>query len=192
MFRRKNANTKIENVESTYGVELNARGDAKLGNLLRKRGFDSQSQLIRAARGQLTEPARLRKLFLSFHYEDRDQVSGFRLMAHNPNLPIDFSDVSVRAAINSEEAGYLKRAISEKINRCSVVVCLIGNGTAWREWVEWELETALRLGKGLCGVRLKGSRGQAPEPLRRIGAPVAGWDVSGIVAAIECAAARRG
>ena len=64
MFRRKNANTKVENVESTYGVDLNARGDAKLGNLLKKRGFDSQSQLIRAARGQLTEAARVRKLFL--------------------------------------------------------------------------------------------------------------------------------
>jgi hypothetical protein len=191
MFRRKNANTKVENIESTYGLELNARGDAKLGNLLRKRGFDSQSQLIRAARGQLAEPARVRKLFLSFHYEDRDQVNGFRLMAHNPNLPIDFSDVSVRAPINSEEAAYLKRAISEKIRRCSVAVCLIGDGTAWREWVEWELETALELGKGVCGVRLKGSRGRAPDLLRRNGAPIANWGQSEIVAAIECAAARR-
>jgi hypothetical protein len=191
MFRRKNANTRVENVERTYGIDFNARGDAKLGNLLRRRGFDSQSQIIRAARGQLTEPARVRKLFLSFHYEDRNQANGFRLMAHNPNLPIDFSDVSVRAAINSEEASYLKRAIYEKIKRCSVVVCLIGDGTAWREWVEWELETALKLGKGICGVRLKDSRGQAPELLRRVGAPIAAWDQGAIVATIECAAARR-
>lgn len=191
MFRRKNSSTKVENVEITYGIDLNARGDTKLGNLLRTRGFDSQSQLIRAARGQLTEPARVRKLFLSFHYEDRNQVNGFRLLAHNPNLPIDFSDVSVRAPINSEEAAYLKRTISEKINRCSVVVCLIGNGTAWREWVDWELETGLRLGKGVCGVRLKGSRGRAPDMLRRMDAPVANWDQDAIIAAIECAAARR-
>ncbi len=191
MFRRKNANTKVENVESTYGVDLNARGDAKLGNLLKKRGFDSQSQLIRAARGQLTEAARVRKLFLSFHYEDRDQVNGLRLMAHNPNLEFDFSDVSVRAAINSDESSYLRATIAKKIGGCSVLVCLIGNGTAWREWVEWELEKARSLGKGLCGVRLKGSRGAAPDLLRRTGAPVANWDQNEIVAAIECAAARR-
>lgn len=191
MFRRKNANTKVENVESTYGLDLNARGDAKLGNLLRKRGFDSQSQLVRAARGKLTEPARVRKLFLSFHYEDRNQVNGFRLMAHNPNLPIDFSDVSVRAAINSKEAAYLKRVICEKIKRCSVVVCLIGDGTAWREWVQWELETAIKLGKGLCGIRLKGSVGRTPDLLRQVGAPVASWDHSQLVSVIECAAARR-
>jgi len=82
-------------------------------------------------------------------------------MAHNPSLPIDFSDVSVRAAINSEEGSYLRRVIYEKIAKCSVVVCLIGNGTAWREWVEWELRTALDLGKGVCGVRLKGRAANA-------------------------------
>ena len=191
MFRKKKANTKVENVEETYGLDLNSRGDAKLGNLLRRRGFDSQSQLVKAARGQLTEPARARNLFLSFHYEDRDQVNGFRLMAHNPNLPIDFIDLSVRAAINSEQGTYLRRVIYEKIKKCSVVVCLIGDGTAWREWVEWELETAVKLGKGVCGVRLKGSRGRAPDVLRQTGAPVAGWDQNEIVAAIECAAARR-
>ena len=191
MFRQKNSNTKIANVEKAYGLDLNARGDMKLGTILRRRGFDSQSQLIRAARGQLAEPARVRKLFLSFHYEDRSQVNGFRLMAYSPNLPIDFADVSVRSTINSAQGAYLRQVISEKIKRCSVVVCLIGNGTAWREWVDWELETALKLGKGVCGVRLKDSRGQAPEILRRIGAPVAKWDQEAIVAAIECAAARR-
>jgi len=112
-------------------------------------------------------------------------------MAYSPNLPLDFADVSVRSAINSAEGAYLRKVISEKIKKCSIVVCLIGNGTAWREWVEWELETALALGKGVCGVRLKDSRGQAPEILRRAGAPVARWDQREIVAAIECAAARR-
>ena len=191
MFRRKNSSTKIEKIEKTYGIDLNARGDMKLGTLLRRRGFDSQSQLLRAVRGDLAEPARVRKLFLSFHYEDRNQVGGFRLMSHNPNVKLDFADVSVRAAINSEQGAYLRKVITEKISRCSVIVCLIGNGTAWREWVEWELQTGLRMGKGICGVRLKDSRGTAPELLRRIGAPVAAWDQAQIIAAIECAAARR-
>src|ERR1700681_4696555 len=49
MFRQKNSNTKISNVEKTYGLDLNARGDMKLGTMLRRWGFDSQSQLVRAA-----------------------------------------------------------------------------------------------------------------------------------------------
>lgn len=162
----------------------------KLGNLLQERGFSSQSQLIKAARGQLKESNRARRLFLSFHYEDRNQVNGFRLMAHNPNSPIDFHDGSVRSPVNSEKGAYLRRVIGGKIHRCSVVVCLIGNGTAWRDWVDWELETALALGKGVGGVRLKVSRGRTPEILKRIGAPIAGWDQAAIISAVECAAAR--
>jgi hypothetical protein len=83
MFRRKNSNTLVSSVEKTYGIDLNARGDAKIGNLLSRRGFESQTQLIRAYRGQLTEHARHRRLFLSFHYEDRSQVNEFRLMGLN-------------------------------------------------------------------------------------------------------------
>jgi hypothetical protein len=191
MFRRKNSNTRVDTVETTYSVDLNIRGDATLGNLLRRRGFDSQSQLIRAFRGQLTEHASQRRLFLSFHDEDRPQVNGFRLMAYSPNSPIDFYDGSIRTAIESEQSSYVKMVIREKIRRCSIAVCLIGNRTAWRDWVSWELETALDLGKGICGVRLKGAIGRAPELLRRTSAPVAQWDLRQIVAAIECAAARR-
>ena len=68
---------------------------------------------------------------------------------------------------------------------------LIGDGTAWRDWVDWELDTALRFGKGICGVRLKESRGKAPDILLQMGAPVASWNPEAIIAAIECAAARR-
>ena len=112
-------------------------------------------------------------------------------MAKNPNVDIEFHDASVRTAIDSENAAYVKKVIRERIQRSSVLVCLIGSGTAWREWVEWEIETAVSLGKGLCGVRLKGSKGRTPPALVRFGAYVAKWDTADIVAAIECAAAKR-
>ena len=191
MYRRKQGNTKVGTVEKRYGVDLNARSDMTLGNLLRDRGFASQSQLLKAYRGQSTAHARARRIFLSFHYEDRAQVNGFRLLAFNPGTPIEFYDGSVREAVDSERSTYVKNIIAEKIRRSSVVVCLIGDGTAGRDWVEWELETALEMGKGICGVRLKGARGRAPEILRAAGAPVVHWDLEEIISAIECAAARR-
>src|SRR5207248_2136854 len=78
------------------------------------------------------------------------------------------------------------------IQRASVVVCLIGNGTAWRDWVEWELNTAFELGKEICGIRLKDSRGRAPQLLNDIDAPIARWgDTIDLVAVIACEAARR-
>jgi hypothetical protein len=191
MFIRKRSDTRIDTIEREYGVNLNARGDMLLGNLLEERGFDSLSQFLKAYHKQLTYHARARRIFLSYHAEDKAQVSGFRLMMQNPKLNLELFDEGLQVAIDSERSGYIKQVLSQKISRSSVVVCLIGNGTAWREWVDWELDTALELDKGLCGVRLKESRGRTPPLLKLSGAPIAGWDVEEIIAAIECAAARR-
>jgi len=191
MFRRKRDDTTVESIEKTYRINLNARSDMLLGNLLDERGFDSLSQLLKAYRGNLTEHAKRRRVFLSFHAEDQQQIRGFRLMINNPKVALDIYDEGLQEAINSERSSYVKQIIKTKIKAASVVLCLIGNGTAWRDWVDWELNTAVEVRKGLCGVRLKGSRGRTPPLLRDIGAPIAQWDVQQIIAAIECAAATR-
>jgi hypothetical protein len=191
MFRKKRDDTLVGTVERQHGINLNARSDTLLGNLLDDRGFDSLSQLLDAYRGKLTYHPTRRRVFLSFHAEDKQQVMGFRLMIKNPKVDIDLYDQGLQQAINSENSSYIKRVIREKIRHASVLLCLIGNGTAWRDWVDWELNSAVELGKGVCGVRLPGSRGRTPPLLKEIGAPIAPWGVPNIVAAIECAAARR-
>jgi MTH538 TIR-like domain (DUF1863) len=191
MFRVKRLDTKIATVESTYGINLNARGDALLGNLLRDRGFDSLSQLLDAYYCRLKRHARKRRTFISFHAEDWLQVQGFRLMAMNSRVDLDIYDSSIRVPINSVDGSYIKDVIREKIHSSSVIICLIGNGTAWRDWVDWEICCAYEMRKGVCGVRLKGSRGRTPPALLSNGAPIATWELGSIIAAIECAAARR-
>jgi hypothetical protein len=191
MFRQKRGDTLVGTIEAQHQVDLHARSDMTLENLLEYRGFDSLTQLLTAYRGNATSHARRRRLFLSFHAEDKQQVQGFRLMAYNDDVELEFYDSSLQESINSERASYVKQQLKAMIQRASVVVCLIGNGTAWRDWVDWELRTAVELGKGICGVRLKGSRGRTPPLLAEIGAPVAQWEMPQIIAAIECAAARR-
>lgn len=190
-FRKVRDDTLVGTIEARYGIELNARSDTKIGNLLWDRGFRSVSQLVRAHRGQATSHATSRSIFLSFHQEDLSQVQGFRLMTHNRHVQIDISEELNMYPVSSERSSYIKKALRQRIRGSEVVVCLIGNGTAWRDWVEWEIETAIQESRGLCGVRLKGSRGRTPPALLQANAPVAGWDLREIVAVIECAAARR-
>lgn len=191
MFRAKRDDTLVGTVERQYGIDLHARSDMTLGSLLDERGFDSLTQLLQAYQGRLSYHARRRRLFLSFHAEDKPQVQGFRLMAYNPNVETDFYDGSLQEPVNSERSSYIRKVIVERIRRASVIVCLIGNGTAWRDWVDWEIRTGAALGKGICGVRLKESRGRTPPALVEMGAPIARWDMEAIIAVIECAAARR-
>src|SRR5258706_5725288 len=78
MFRSKRSDTTVATIERTYRINLNARADMLLGNLLDQRGFESQSQLLDAYFGRLTYHPRKRRIFLSFHAEDKQQVQGFR------------------------------------------------------------------------------------------------------------------
>ncbi len=192
VFRAKRDDTLVATIERQYGIDVHARGDMTLGTLLQERGFDSLTQFLEAYRGRLSGHAKKRRVFLSFHMEDRQQVQGFRLMASNPKLDIDIYDYSLQEPVDSERSSYVRSVIREKIHRASVVICLIGNGTAWRDWVDWELRAAHELGKGICGVRLKDSRGRVPPLLREIAAPISpSMEVEEVIRVIECAAARR-
>lgn len=112
-------------------------------------------------------------------------------MVRNPNVEIDLDEEALRTLVRSENMSYVRQGLTKKIERADVLVCLIGNGTAWREMVDWEIQKAIDLHKGVCGVRLKESHGKTPELLKEFGFPIASWDLTDIVAVIECAAARR-
>jgi hypothetical protein len=120
----------------------------KLGNLLKERGFQSWTQFYKAYCGKATENGRKRKVFLSFHAEDKLQINGFRLMLKNPSVQLSLFDRGLSAPINSERGSYIRSKIKILISRVEILVCLIGNGTAWRDWVDWEINTARSLGKG--------------------------------------------
>ena len=133
----------------------------------------------------------MRRIFISFKIEDRQQVEGFRLLARNPNVDFEFYDESVRVPFDSANAEYIRRKIREKIQRCSVTVCLIGTATYQSKWVEWEIRESAKLGKGLLGVWLKDTYGPVPQALRDLKAEIVPWNVQQIDRAIERAAVGR-
>jgi hypothetical protein len=97
-----------------------------------------------------------KRVFLSFRAEDRQQVQGLRLLAANPDYDLEFYDESVRVAIDSRSADYVKKVIREKIARSSVTVCMISALTYTSAWVDWELSESGQENKmiatGLKGV----------------------------------------
>jgi hypothetical protein len=84
------------------------------------------------------------------------QVQGLRLLKDNPDYALEFYDESVRVAVDSSDADYVKRVIREKIRRCSVTVCLIGTITYQSKWVDWELRTSEEEKKTIIVMALKG------------------------------------
>jgi hypothetical protein len=128
----------------------------------------------------------MKRVFLSFASEDLPLIRGLRLLAWNPNFILEFYDESVRVAINSHNADYIKRVIRDKIARSSVTVCLIGHTTYRSDWVAWELEESISKGNSLIAMAVKGvNRAILPARITQMGLPFHGWDPKHLNALIE-------
>ena len=122
-----------------------------------------------------------KRVFLSFIAEDKDRVSGLRLLAANPNYELDFYDESVKVPIDSDNANYVKARIKERINRTSVTVCLISENTYTSKWVEWELYESNTKGNTIIAMALKGvNRAILPKLVREKGLTFYSWDPSNL------------
>jgi hypothetical protein len=122
-------------------------------------------------------PNTKKRVFLSFIGEDKQRVQGLRLLAANPDYDLEFYDESVRVAIDSKDADYLKRVIREKISRTTVTVCLISENTHTSAWVDWELEESDNKGNTIIAMALKGvDRAIVPTLIRENKLPFHGWD----------------
>jgi hypothetical protein len=97
-----------------------------------------------------------RNVFISFATEDMNEVNLLRAHAKNENSDIEFNDHSVREPYDSERAAYIKQKITERINRSSVTVVYLSNSTAQSQWVQWEVEKSISLGKKVIAVHPEG------------------------------------
>lgn len=188
-FREKRSDTLVRSVERTYGVDFGVRNDMELGTLLRRRGFESQSQILKAYKGELGFHPAKRRVFISFHSDDFSKSQGLRLMFLNQNLELDLEDVS-RKAIRSDNECYVRAALKCRIQKADVLLCVVGNGTGSREWVEWEIQTALSLGVPVCGLRIPNTFGKFPNFFKNKNYLLSAWSPEGITAVIESAIAR--
>lgn len=93
-----------------------------------------------------------RNVFISFATEDLNEVNLLRAQAKNDNSDIEFNDHSVRAPFDSERAEYIRRKISERIERTSITVVYLSGSTAQSRWVAWEVQKSLELGKKVVAV----------------------------------------
>lgn len=120
----------------------------------------------------------MKRVFISFRHEDRPQINGLRLLAANGQFDIEFYDESLRTAIDSNNATYIRSKIREKINRTSVTVCMVSALTYTSTWVDWELEESIAKGSQIICMGLPNGPPnlRLPEPARRLNLPWYFWD----------------
>lgn len=132
------------------------------------RSIGNVQSLIDRAKKELREGENQgrRNVFISFDYEDIDNVNLLRAHAKNENSPIEFNDWSVSEPIDSERAPYIKQKIAERIAQSSLTVVYLSDKTSSSKWVEWEIEESLKRGKHVIGVYPEGTKpGKLPDSI---------------------------
>ena len=93
-----------------------------------------------------------RNIFISFSYEDINEVNLLRGQAKNEHSDIDFIDRSLQAPFDSTRADYIRRRLEDRINQASMTVVYLSEDTPSSDWVAWEVKKSVELGKDVVAV----------------------------------------
>jgi hypothetical protein len=129
-----------------------------------------------------------RRVFFSFHYQN--DIFRVNVVRHSGvvagKAAAGFHDASLWEKTKRKGADAIKRLIDQGLEGTSVTCVLIGQGTAKRKYVTYEIEQSLKRGNGLLGIHINGirgpkgntdfRRGEIPEALKKYDASIYDWD----------------
>lgn len=105
-----------------------------------------------------------RQTFFSFHYKDVWCVNQIRNL---PNIigsaVAGFKDASLWEKVKEKKEEKIKKAIDKGLEKTTVTVVFIGEKTAGRKYINYEIEKSIERGNGVIGVKifhLKNSKGK--------------------------------
>lgn len=93
-----------------------------------------------------------------------------------PLQNLDASDVVTKSEI--------KAAIDRKIRASSCVLVISGMYTTYREWMQYEISAAQRMGKPIIAIRPYGAQ-MMPFAVSSVATETVGWNTDSIVSAIR-------
>lgn len=131
-----------------------------------------------------------RRAYLSCEDGDLPAVRELRRTVGHPYTGIEFVDhIEGKCPFHLPDAEGVRIQLLARMRDVGVTVCMIGGATHSSPWVHWEIETAVSLGHGLVGVRLRtGIHDFIPRALVSAHAQIVDTHVPSIMASIERAA----
>ena len=78
----------------------------------------------------------------------------------------------------------LKEKLRNRISLCSCVIILSGMYVSYSEWIDYEIDTAMELGKPIIGVKPRGQE-RIPNKVSDNADIMVGWNSSSVVQAVR-------
>lgn len=135
----------------------------------------------------------IKHVFVSHHHKDDASVDGLTGMLAGKGYQIRNSSIRVnpdnQKRLDTKQVSdrTIERLLRMKMRWASQVIVVIGKETHTREWVNWEIKMAHKLGKPIIGVyenRLM-DKVELPENLEKYATSRVGWRADSVIAALE-------
>ncbi len=122
-----------------------------------------------------------KNIFISHYGGDEKYIEKFKSMIDSHFMIRDSSIVETEPN-NATNEHYIKyKILQPKIDWAGTMVVLIGKETKNREYVNWEIEYAIRHDKTIIGVYLPGATEKdVPEGVKKYGDSLVSWDANNI------------
>ena len=92
--------------------------------------------------------------------------------------------VPITRPLSVSSVNELKKKIRERISLCSCVIILSGMYVAYSEWIDFEIDAAVELGKPIIGVKPWGQE-RTPAKVQSNASIMVGWNSASIVDAVR-------
>lgn len=92
--------------------------------------------------------------------------------------------VPVSKALDVNSKRELKQKIRNRISLCNCIIILSGMYVSYSEWIDYEIDTAIELGKPVIGVKPWGQE-RIPSKVQDNADVMVGWNSASVVQAVR-------
>lgn len=129
--------------------------------------------------------ARTINVFISHSWQHTDDLKNLKsLLENRGHFNVEFKQVEPENPINSERSAYIKSVLKENIKESNVVLGIAGMYASYSEWMDWELNTAVKLGLKVVGVIPRGQE-RVSQTVTKYSTEDVRWYTESIVDAIR-------
>lgn len=123
--------------------------------------------------------------------EDQDFIRFFTAETKMKEKELEARSLKPPKEMKGIEADEFRAEVTEQIKKSDIAVVLIGKNTFRDKWIDWEIDTAAKLGKPLLGVKIHGSWiDTIPVPLENHGAIITSINYREMIDGVEKAFAQ--
>ncbi len=129
-----------------------------------------------------------RNVFISHYGKDDQYVQDLRTIMNKNGYTLRNSSIDSLKPNKASNPDYIRKLLRKGIKWAGTVIVLIGDKTHTREWVNWEIKQAQKLGTRVIGVYKNGLQKDnptLPEAFNLCGNALVGWKSGRIIDAIE-------